>query len=1099
MFWLLIFGTIIFNVSAFALPGDVDPTFKTGGFVISNFGGAAYSSTLQADGKLVIVGNSSSSNGGSDFTTVRYNSDGTLDAAFGTAGKVVTDLGSANDIPFAVAQQPDGKLLVGGQYQIGSNFDYQFALVRYNTNGSLDATFGNAGIVTTQIGEGEDIINQILLLPDGKIIAAGRSQRFSTAQEQTAVVRYLPNGTVDTTFATNGIALSPANLSTRYFGGAALQADGKLVVVASQSHQSTTNYSFNIVRYNADGTIDTSFGGGQVEFQFRDSSENYVNDVTIQADGKILVAGSVYAAVNFDTLNDYDFALARFNSDGTFDTSFDGDGKLTTSFGFNAKDSAQEIVFQPDGKFIVGGSSGTASGPSIAVARYNLDGSLDANFGDAGKVTASIFGGSAASIELQADGKILAVGTGFTPQTTRPIIVRFKTSGALDQSFNPGTPGRVIIPQGETNTATAISVQPDGKIIAAGTGSSTTYTDFTVSKTNADGTPDLTFGNTGNVVTSVSDSIDGASAVAVQTDGKIVAAGYAGIPGSIGVALVRYNRNGSLDTTFDMDGKLILPISGISEAAYDVVIQTDGKIVIAGFKENSSSTQNFFLARFNPNGSLDTTFGTNGTVTTVVGSGGDFAKSLVLQTDGKLIAVGTARTGTNGDFAAVRYNADGSLDSTFGTNGKAIISIDNGNDDANDAAIQSDGKIVLAGTTLKTNEANFALVRLNANGSLDTSFGDAGKSVATRFGYTAAEALTIQPGGKIIVAGSKFTGSQSDIAVVRYTSTGFPDPTFGSGGLVLTDIDNRRDVANDVALQGSDKIIVGGGTYTSTGNPATSNLVLIRYQANDRTGFDFDGDGKGDISVFRPTGGFWYLLNSSTGFTGFQFGDVNDKVVPADYDGDGKTDVAVFRGGTWYIQRSQLGFYGVAFGNPDDIPVPADYDGDGKADVAVFRPSNGSWYLLRSQLGFTGTSFGQNGDRPVPADYDGDGKTDIAVNRNGTWYIQQSLLGFTGITFGDGADKCVPADYDGDGKADIAVFRPSNGVWYIQRSQLGFTGIAFGFGTDLPVPADYDGDGKADISVFRNGTWYLQKSSAGFSGVAFGASTDLAVPNAFVR
>ena len=273
--------------------------------------------------------------------------------------------------------------------------------------------------------------------------------------------------------------------------------------------------------------------------------------------------------------------------------------------------------------------------------------------------------------------------------------------------------------------------------------------------------------------------------------------------------------------------------------------------------------------------------------------------------------------------------------------------------------------------------------------------------------------------------------------------------------------------------------------------------------ASNRTHADFDGDGKTDVSVFRPSNGGWYISNSSNGaLTSAAFGQTGDQIAPADYDGDGKTDIAVFRNGNWYLQRSRDGFAAVQFGQTGDKPQPGDYDGDGRADVAVFRESTGAWYIQRSRDGFTGVQFGTAGDKPVAADYDGDGKTDVAVYRGGTWYLLRSTAGFTGISFGAANDKPVIGDYDGDGKSDVAVFRPSSGAWYYLRSSDGgFSAVQFGASTDMPAPGDYDGDGKSDFAVFRpaEGNWYiLQSGSHSFRAQQWGITQDLPVPGAFV-
>jgi hypothetical protein len=223
-------------------------------------------------------------------------------------------------------------------------------------------------------------------------------------------------------------------------------------------------------------------------------------------------------------------------------------------------------------------------------------------------------------------------------------------------------------------------------------------------------------------------------------------------------------------------------------------------------------------------------------------------------------------------------------------------------------------------------------------------------------------------------------------------------------------------------------------------------------------GGDFDGDGKTDITVYRPSTGAWYIRASTAGFSSVAWGAPGDTPVPADYDGDGKTDIAVYRPntGTWYILRSTAGFATVGWGAPGDIPVAADYDGDGKTDIAVYRPTTGTWYILRSSNSTLFTvAWGAVGDVPVGGDYDGDGKSDIAVYRpsTGTWYILRSSAGFATVQWGGSGDLPVSADFDGDGKTDIGVFRPSTGTWYILASTLGFSTVQWGGIGDLPVPS----------------------------------------------
>jgi uncharacterized delta-60 repeat protein len=679
--------------------------------------------------------------------------------------------------------------------------------------------------------------------------------------------------------------------------------------------------------------------------------------------------------------------------------------------------------------------------------------------------------------------------------------------GDLDRSY--GNDGISII---RVDGRTAYSVgKPilldDGKMILGGVSNFLPMQNVGSSiilRVNADGSLDQTFGENGKIINTTLVNLVGLTRL---PDGKIVVAGSYVNGRELRFAATRYNSDGTIDATFGANGYAV----GAVGTAKAFAIQPDGKIIVAGYATfDADSGDDFLLTRFGADGNVDSAFGTGGIVRTDFYRGADRVSSVAVQLGGRIVAAGFATVPSRinaaeqrQDFALAGYDSNGALDATFGTGGFSTAQFNRQNlAQIQNLAAQTDDKLVVVGSHTPSAEG-MAMARYKRDGFLDPTFGnDDGKVIMDYPGITSSiifRAVTFERDGKMlsVAAPTENAGQRDFFLLARCTRFGSIDRTLDGEGEIMVQFGTRTVASSAITLPDGKTIVVG---------VSDGNFFAARFIAPRPIEFDFDGEGRADVAVFRPSTGIWYLSNSAGATSAVQFGLSGDKLVPADFDGDGKTDAAVFRNGTWFILRSSDNRTLILqFGLSGDAPVAADYDGDNRADIAVYRPSEGNWYIFRSSDAQVEIArFGLAEDKPVLGDFDGDGRSDIAVFRpsTGVWYRIGSRDGQVFIRqFGTSGDIPAAADYDGDRKTDLAVYR--GGTWYIENSEdEELTVVQYGLSDDVPVAADYDGDSKADIAVFRpsEGDWYLLNSNDNQSTVMhWGTNGDTPVPAASVR
>jgi uncharacterized delta-60 repeat protein len=721
---------------------------------------SAAATVLQADGKLLVAGNSRTP------FVLRYNPDGSLDASFGQGGRVRLPNDVSGGLVHAIALQADGKIVVAG------DGTFQFLAYRLNADGTPDASFGNGGVYVSAADRSlYGQVSAVAALPTGKILLGGGITHYGTRPSSTAVfLRLNADGTPDTDFGSDGLNAYDVTRGTDEIRAMAVMTDGSVVAtgVASQDEL--------LVKLNPAGRIDRIFGKGDFVITHLGNRNDTGEAIAVTSGGGIVVAGT---AGN-------DLVLARYRADGTPETRFGTAGLVRLDVG--PVDRARAIVVTPEGKLVVVGQTTDANGTQrVLAARFTSRGTFDRTYGNNGKLTFD---------------------------------------------FGPGTGNPVA--EGAAQT-------PDGRLYVVGDAPAKDSGDVAVARLGANGLLDTTWFNADTVTGLFSpESFDGVNAVR-QSDGKVLVVSQGYLQSNVGeVNVTRFDADGSVDATFGQGGTAVIPFAGNWPVA--ITLDAQGRVVLAAIAHTESTNPTTLrVARLRPDGAPDATFATAGFATVDASAHAyDIAGVTVLAQGTKVVlAIGNRR----GEFQLARLTGAGAIDATFGTGGWARVTVivPAANSSAlatvNDLLIAPDGDLVAVGTadtqpkspdfpSPGSDTSAFVVARFSAEGKVDTTFGGGEGVVTTPFGanlHPFAHAAAFLPDGRLAVVGNVDESPDNidlaDMAVAVYRADGTLDPTFGARGTTSIAFGTGwGDVATTVIVQPDGKLLVGGYGFTLDGN-----------------------------------------------------------------------------------------------------------------------------------------------------------------------------------------------------------------------------------------------------------------------------------------